>query len=335
MQKNIQNTSNKKILSIVAGVLAALVMLTSFVIALSKFGENVITDVSDLSQVGEDVSSNVSGAISDADNSVDDVSDTVSEWGNGGDGYFASLVMENYPYSNASSYSGPLALVGGAAGTYPQIDQSKLVNISKEKTSGVYGLANTSLVIYDDAMADMDRFIVGFYEQVPKNGIIVNKGYTSVDALVPTEASIDLASGYTFQLSIYNSNYKFSSPEFAYLKEQSYKYGIIQRYPAEKSNYTGFEESSSIYRYVGLAHSMYMNHYRHSLEEYIDKIRTQKVIEYKSELELNTMYVIYYVTIDDSVETTYVPLPSNENCTYTVSGDGGKGFIVTVKIPME
>ena len=184
-------------------------------------------------------------------------------------------------------------------------------------------------------MPNLDRFIVSFYEQIAKNGVIVDKGYTSADALVTSDASVDLASGYTFKLSIYNSNYKFSSPEFAYLKEQAYKFGIIQRYPSDKENYTGFEENSTIYRYVGLAHSMYMNHYRHSLEEYIDKIRTQKVIEYKSDLELNTMYVIYYVPLDSSVETTYVPLPSNENCTYTVSGDGGKGFIVTVKMPIE
>ena len=330
-QQDIPKKSKNKFLIIVAGVLAALIMLTSFVVALSKFSDGQVEDV-----FGESVqtSETVSDEISNSFDDKDDSSAEVSVWGQE-DGYYNTLVMENYPYTNISSYNGPLALVSSQNGAYPSVEESKLVNIAKNKTQGIYGLSNTSLVINEDAMKDMDRFIVSFYEQVPKNGVIIDKGYTSADALVPSDPSIDLASGYTFKLSIYNSNYKFSSPEFSYLKEQSYKYGIIQRYPANKENYTGFEESSTLYRYVGLAHSMYMNHYRHSLEEYIDKLRTQKVIEYKSDLELNTMYVIYYVPIDESVETTYVPLPTNENCTYTVSGDGGKGFIVTVKMPLQ
>lgn len=334
MQMNKKSASNKNLLLVAVGVLAALIMLTSFVVALSKFADNGDADTSDQSAVeSETTNSDASGATSEEIESSD-ASNEVSQWGSS-DGYYASLVMENYPHANASSYNGPLAVVSSANGAYPSVDDSKLVKIAQKKTAGVYGLSNTSLVIYEEAMSDMDRFIVGFYEQVPKNGIIVNKGFTSPDALSANDQTVDLASGYSFQLSIYNSSYKFSSPEFAYLKEQAYKYGIIQRYPAEKSNYTGFEENASVYRYVGLAHSMYMNHYRHSLEEYIDKIRTQKVIEFKSELELDTMYVIYYVPVDESVETTYVPLPTNEGCAYTVSGDGGKGFIVTVKMPLE
>jgi D-alanyl-D-alanine carboxypeptidase len=331
MQENKHNATKNRSLVIIAGALAALVMLISFVVALSKFADpsdgltDTSADVSDAS--GTDTSDVVSDEVSD-------VSEEISQWGST-DGYYDTLVMENYPYANASSYNGPLAVISAQNGSYPVLDESKIVKIANKKTPGVYGLSNTSLAISEDAMTDLDRFVVSFYEQVPKNGLIIDKGYTSADALVSSDASIDLASGYSIKFSIYNSNYKFSSPEFAYLKEQSYKYGIIQRYPADKESYTGFEESSTIYRYVGLAHSMYMNHYRHSLEEYIDKLRTQKVIEYKSDLELNTMYVIYYVPVDTSVETTYVPLPSNENCTYTVSGDGGKGFIVTVKVPIE
>lgn len=332
MQTNEPKTVKNNFLIIIAGAIAALIMLSSFVVALSKFADKDLEDASDLT-VDETVDSDV---VSDDSDVVENsqVSSEISQWGSGS-GYYDTLVMENYPYTNASSYNGPLALISSQNGAYPTVDESKLVNVAKKKTQGIYGLSNTSLVINEEAMTDMDRFIVSFYDQVPKNGLIVDKAYISSDGLVSTDASIDLCSGYSFKLSIYNSNYKFSSPEFAYLKEQSYKYGIIQRYPADKDNYTGFEESSTLYRYVGLAHSMYMNHYRHSLEEYIDKLRTQKVIEYKSDLELDTMYVIYYVPVDTAVETTYVPLPSNADCTYTVSGDGGKGFIVTVKMPAK
>ena len=333
MQTNEPKTAKNNFLIIIAGAVAALIMLTSFVVALSKFADTDVNDGSDLVSDETETSDNVSDGASDSAESSQ-TSSEISQWGSGS-GYYDTLVMENYPYTNASSFNGPLALISSQNGAYPTVDESKLVNVAKKKTQGVYGLSNTSLVINEEAMTDMDKFIVSFYDQVPKNGLIVDKAYISSDGLVSTDASIDLCSGYSFKLSIYNSNYKFSSPEFAYLKEQAYKYGIIQRYPADKDNYTGFEESSTLYRYVGLAHSMYMNHYRHSLEEYIDKLRTQKVIEYKSDLELDTMYVVYYVPVDDNVETTYVPLPSNEDCTYTVSGDGGKGFIVTVKMPVK
>ena len=332
MQMNEPKTAKNNFLAIIAGAVAALIMVSSYVVALSKFADDDIGDTSDLLSSEAENSEDISGDVSQ--NYEESQTSEISQWGSDS-GYYDELVMENYPYTNASSFNGPLALVSALNGAYPSVDESKLANIAKKKTQGVYGLSNTSLTINEDAMQDMDRFIVSFYEQVPKNGLIVDKGFVSSDGLVSSDASIDLCSGYSFKFSIYNSDYKFSSPEFAYLKEQSYKYGIIQRYPADKDNYTGFEESSTLYRYVGLAHSMYMNHYRHSLEEYIDKLRTQRVIEYKSDLELNTMYVIYYVPVDTAVETTYVPLPTNENCTYTVSGDGGKGFIVTVKMPFQ
>ena len=204
-QQDIPKKSKNKFLIIVAGVLAALIMLASFVVALSKFSDGQVEDVSGESvQTSETVSDEISNSFGDKDDS----SAEVSVWGQE-DGYYNTLVMENYPYTNISSYNGPLALVSSQNGAYPSVEETKLVNIAKNKTQGIYGLSNTSLVINEDAMKDMDRFIVSFYEQVPKNGVIIDKGYTSADALVPSDSSIDLASGYTFKLSIYNSNYKF------------------------------------------------------------------------------------------------------------------------------
>ena len=191
-----------------------------------------------------------------------------------------------------------------------------------------------SLVLYEEAVVGIDKFICSFYEEVPNNGLIINKGYTSSDKISASETVIDLTTGYSVQFSIYNSAYKFSDVEFGYLRDQAYKYGVIQRYPEGKREYTMHDADNTIYRYVGLAHSQYMNLYRFSLEEYIDKVRTEKVIEFKSELEDNTAYVVYYVPLDENVETTYVPLPQGEQYSYSISGDGGNGFIVAVKVAL-
>ena len=312
--------SNNKSIIIVVAVFAAVAMLASYITALSKFGGS-----SDTLSVTND--SYVEESVSEVVQESSEFESEVEEFA-----YFATLRMENFPYRNEAVANGALAVISPESGRRPVVDNDKIVNISKNKTPDVYGLSNTSLVVYDEAMNNFDKFIVSFYENVPKNGLIINKGYSAYETLSSSEATIDLATGYSVQFSIYNSNYRFSSDEFAYLKEQAFRYGIIQRYPDDKELYTGRSSDSTVYRYVGLAHSVYMNHYRFSLEEYLDKIRTEKIIEYVSELEKDTVYVIYYVPVDAALETTYVPLPVNENCSYTVSGDGANGFIVTVRI---
>lgn len=246
--------------------------------------------------------------------------------------FYDELVFESKPFANSSVVNGPLAVIRDGSNGFPVIEQSDMVNIGHAKTESVYGLSNMSLVLYNDAIANIDKFIVNFYEQVPRNGLIINKGYTPADSSAAGDTTVDLSTGYSVQFSIYNSSYNFSDDEFAFLREQAYKYGVIQRFPEGKEKYTSHDVDHKIYRYVGLAHSAYMNHYMYSLEEYIDVIRTHGVIEHKSELELGVTYVIYYVPVDKSVGTTYVDVPVADTYEYTVSGDGDKGFIVTVKI---
>ncbi len=310
----------KKSNIIIIGLVAALVLLASYACALAQFDIQWVEDV-ESSEPTESVVSVESDDLSEVSQSQ-----KVYE-------YYDEFVFEAYPYQNKSVVDGSLAIIKDGSNGFPSIDQSQIVNIGEVRTN-VYGLSNMSLVLYQEAIANIDKFIVSFYDQVPSNGLIINKGYTSRDKIAQTDTTIDLVTGYSVQFSIYNSSYKFSDTEFSYLRDQAFRYGVIQRYPSGKEQYTSHDSDNTIYRYVGLAHSQYMNRYRYSLEEYIDKVKTEGVIEYKSELEDNVAYVIYYVPLDDSVGTTYVDLPQNENCTYSVSGDGFDGFIVSVKIEL-
>ncbi len=319
MQNMKPESSNNKLFLIICGCLAAVIMFGSFAAALSKFSEpNTESEESvEVSEESSEYSQEESSEIVFEEDEYD---------------YFDKIQFERKPFSNSSVTDGPLAIINENNKTYPAIDESKVVNIGQVKTPNIYGLSNMSLVMYEEAIANIDQFIVSFYEQVPKNGLIINKGYTASGAVSASEPTIDLVTGYSVQFSIYNSAYKFSDSEFSFLREQAYRFGVIQRYPRDKENYTGHSVDNTVYRYVGLAHSMYMNHYMLSLEEYIDRIRTYKVIEYESELELNTVYVIYYVPAEGTGGTTYVDVPVGDEYSYTVSGDGDKGFVVTVKI---
>lgn len=321
---------NKNQVMMFAALAVAIIMIVSFVFALAQFS----IDRSESSSVDEDASENaVSDSVSESGTGSEDTSDSTSNV-SGDYVYYGDLQFEDYPYSDAAVKNGSLAVVKPESG-YPVIDQSKILNIYAKRQNKDYGLSNTSLVLYEDALLNIDKFIAGFYQQVPANGLIIDKGYTVSDAIVSTEPTVDLTTGYSVKFAINGTSFKFSDTEFGYLRDQAYRYGVIQRYPEGKSVYTGHDIDNTVYRYVGLAHSLYMNHYMYSLEEYIDKIKTEKVIEYKSELEANVAYVIYYVPCENESGTTYVPLPTNEGCTYSVSGDGSDGFIVTVKMPIS
>jgi len=322
MQKEKKYVLTDKGLVLVAGLLVAIILIASYITALAQFSDGVATDESSVSEILEESSE---AAIEETNSTVEVSKDYK---------YYDDFQFESVPYKNTDVVNGSLAIIKDGSNGYPTIDQSEFVNIGHVKTPDVYGLSNMSLLLYDEAASGIDKFIVNFFQQVPKNGLIINKGYLKPDTISPSETVIDLTTGYSVQFSIFNSAYKFSDTEFSYLRDQAYKYGVIQRYPEGKEQYTSHDVDNTIYRYVGLAHSQYMNLYRFSLEEYLDKVRTEGVIEYESQLEANTAYVIYYVPLDTSVGTTYVPLPQGDGYTYSVSGDGKNGFVVAVKVSL-
>lgn len=318
MQKNIMKKPNIKIAYVI--IAAVLFMLGSFVAALAQFGNVEFVDpVESSDEVSLDFSEvSEESSLPPEEPEVDYL-------------YYDDLNMESRAFANSAVSNGCLAIVNSENGSNPVVDTGKLKSVYSVASHKVYGLSGSGLKLYGEAIDNLDAFIVSFYDEVPSNGIIINKAYSPYSA-GGSDKDAELATGYSLQLSIYNSKYSFSDPEFGYLRDQAYRYGVIQRYPDGKVQFTGNEVDNTIYRYVGVAHSWYMNLYKYSLEEYVEEIKDKKVLEFDGQLESNASYVVYYVPIDGAKNTTYVPVPTNENCTYTVSGDGGNGFVVTVKI---
>lgn len=323
MQKRDLNTYVGNRLTIIIALLVAVVMVVSYIVALTKFSyDDTAETTTEASQENSDVSSQTQ-----EESESSEIEAPKPEYE-----YYDQITMTNLSVSNTEVSDGSLAIIKTENSTFPSVDESKLANVYSSK-SDVYGLSGNGLYLYEEAIKNLDKFIVNFYNEVPDNGLIIDKAYLKAAETNADDGTIDLSTGYSIKLSIYGSSYSFSDAEFKYLSEQAYRYGVIQRYPEGKKNYTGYDENLTIYRYVGLGHSWYMNYYKFSLEEYIDKLRTEKVVEFKSGLENNVAYVIYYIPIDETSNTTNIPVPSDEY-EYSISGDGSKGFVVAVKVPV-
>lgn len=322
MPKNNKNDGSYKYMYLTTAAICVVVaiMLVFFVMALSRFADH---DESS-EQVSE---SSVSETSSEEVSEISEDTSTAS-----GNKYYDSIEYDKVVFRNSDVLSGSLAVIDGKNG-YPAVSDSDLVRISSVMTKSTYGLSNTSLKLNAEAMTNFDNFIVSFCTATPNSGLIINVGYVAPENLSGNdEKQKEFTTSYSVKFGIYNSSHKFSDTEFSYLKDQCYKYGIIRRYTDGKEAYTGQSADSTIYRYVGLAHSLYMNYYNYSLEEYLDKIHTDTVVEFTSDLEDNTAYVVYYVPAE-SGDVTNVPVPADAlKYPYDISGDGQGGFIVTVKV---
>lgn len=317
MQFDFREISENKKLTNILAITVAVVMVITYFVALSRFAVGEDVDVESDSKASCEVSSEVS------ENKVPDnnVNTDKKDYD-----YYNDFVFKTVEYSNDAVVSGSLAVLDGSA--FPNVD-ALLVSVYSMKTGG-YSLSGTGLRLGEEAMINIDQFASEFCNLVPGSGLIIDKAYMSGNL---SGADIELATGYSVKFSIFGSKHKytFESEEFVRLREMAHEYGVILRYPSGKESYTGHEYDPKIYRYVGVAHTYYMNRYNMCLEEYLDKVRTEKVLEFRTENGNGTPYVVYYVPTDPSGKTQ-IKVPVNAGYKYTISGDGSEGFIVTVQI---
>lgn len=252
-------------------------------------------------------------------------------------GMLAGIELDNLTVNNADVKKGRLVVITSADTEFRSSASLDLVRFYGNKGEG-YALSGTSVSVESEAQKKFDEFLVSFAATVPKNGIIIDRGYTDKDTLVKNnilETYADLTSGSSVKFGLSGTTYNFSSTEFAYLYEQAYKYGIIQRYPSGKEGVTGKEENKMLYRYVGIAHTQYMHIYNLTLEEYTDMLRSSDTpLETVSALEDNVTYIVYYAKMSGTeADTTVIRVPADPaKYPYEISGDGKGGFIVTVRV---
>ena len=111
----------------------------------------------------------------------------------------------------------------------------------------------------------------------------------------------------------------------AWFEQNSYRYGFILRYPADKTHITEIQHEPWHFRYAGLPHSYIMFQNNWVLEEYIDMLREYTYEEpFTAEFD-GIAYEIYFAA------DTEVSVPVDAQ--HEISGNNVDGFIVTVSRP--
>lgn len=107
-----------------------------------------------------------------------------------------------------------------------------------------------------------------------------------------------------------------------WLKEHAFQYGFVVRYPSDKTDITGISYEPWHLRYVGLPHSAIMEHQNWVLEEYHQALKIYGGLTYRDDRG-----TIWQVTFQEAKDQN-LQVPKEHE--YAVSGDGAKGYIITV-----
>lgn len=120
-----------------------------------------------------------------------------------------------------------------------------------------------------------------------------------------------------------------NTPAGKWLKENSWKYGFILRYPADKTNITGYIYEPWHFRYVGQPHAEYMYKNGLCMEEYFSLLEEQKIITYTT--VDGKEYAVRYERYNNSAL-----LPDGQLISVSRAyADGQLGFIVTTTVPQQ
>ncbi len=257
---------------------------------------------------------------STADVSIFTVSDVVDN-----DDYINYIELT---YDNVYINSGSLALVSASSPKNIDANLSNIKNIYSTAGTGVkYGMPDVSQTLALDAINGLGEFTEAFFASTHKKNLVAS-GYRTVEELTANgnvKSMADLASGFSVHLTATGG--AMGTDEYLWLQDNGYKYGFILRYTDAKKEITGVDASASIYRYVGLAHSLYMHNNDMCLEEYLDYLKNTG---YKKPVKItyeDAVYKVYYQKAGTGANTK-IMVP--KDYPYVISGNNTDGFIVTV-----
>ena len=118
-----------------------------------------------------------------------------------------------------------------------------------------------------------------------------------------------------------------STPAGQWLNENCWKYGFILRYPADKTEITGYIYEPWHFRYVGQPHAEYMYRNNLCLEEYYALLQEEGILTYS-----DGEGVPYAVRLDQY--NTSANLPDDELIAVSRAyADSELGFLITTTVP--
>ena len=202
--------------------------------------------------------------------------------------------------------------------------------------------ASTTILEADKAALTALQKLVGeYYSNTSDSSLLL---YSTTENPDGSSTGIEESqTGLTFDFMVYDeSTGGYASytgdGKSSWILANGNKYGMILRYPADKTAETGHEFVSNHFRYVGVPHSEIMAENSLCLEEYLEFLK-----KYTFEKPLSftayegDSFEIYYVE-QSKDRTTKIPIPQSadgKDYLYTVSGNNYDGFIVTVNLSGE
>ena len=264
----------------------------------------------------------------------------------GGDNDGSVAGFEAYTVEQDDLYNGYLLLLneGSAQKTAEELTLIRDARPKNEEGDYLYYLQETGKYHADPtALAAFNEMVKAFYAESKDNNLFIRY------ALDPNAENYDVEFrlGTTFTLNYYNpapntAPINATHELYKWFYENCAKYGFVARYPANEketgtttaaddaqNTTTNNTSGSNVFRYVGVAHATYMKQKNLSLEAYIDLLKNTYASAGKrlrvSGADGQTYEVYDYASAGESTE---IMVPSQH--TYTVSGDGSSGYIVTV-----
>lgn len=236
---------------------------------------------------------------------------------------------------------GPLALVNSTHEyKFPAQAEANLVKIWDYRTAHTQGdntayKTNMDKLLDGTAMVAVHQWLTDFNKATGEKNAIISSAYRTAEEqasfAVPVGQS-DHHTGFGVTLKIYDgvSTFEFNSdPTYAWLSENAYKYGLVARYPEEKSATTGISDYTNYFHFVGYGPAAYMQENNLCLEEFVIEIKNYSVKSPLAVTDTNGQkWLIYYTACPGDMATVQVPT----NFTYTMSGDNEGGIIICVSL---
>ena len=179
------------------------------------------------------------------------------------------LVLVNYENPVPKDYEFTLIELRNDQAVDERIYPDLQAMFDDARSEGISIIVTSSYRNYEDQQAIMDRFIRDFEDQ----------GYSHEEAKEKAEAQVNRPGYSEHQLGIgidinsEDSSVQSSDHAWRWLQENAWRYGFIQRYPADKTGITHVINEPWHYRYVGYENAKIMKENNWCLEEYLETLR--------------------------------------------------------------
>ena len=179
--------------------------------------------------------------------------------------------------AESNRFKGSILLVNEQNRLREDYVPDELVNLYQQRHS--FRMASSEIYLTRQTYEAMERMFHAA-EEANMNGYIVTSGYRSYhrQAEVYAESEPGKAqqpgasehqTGLAFDVTVETGDGFENTPQYGWLMQHAHEYGVVQRYPANKSDITGISYEPWDYRFVGVDAATRMYKTGQCLEEFI------------------------------------------------------------------